>query len=247
MIKMTVIIPCYNSEKFLERCIESAALQTYRDTEVIVVDNESSDSSLEIARKMQDRFPGIKVDTAPNIYKYSYQEPVEKALELSTGDYFTILGSDDFLDPNYVSNVCSIIESSKDTKILALQSPILGVNHTADQYTGFLGHSYESLEEFKHLLFEKCPVTTPSIVLSKSLYENGIARWKSSDYLGACDYEMYFNIADNGILIFPVNKWLGYYYRWHENQSTWGMHSTGVNFDQMIREKWRQEWSKKKS
>ena len=245
MIKMTVIIPCYNSEKFLEKCIESAALQNYENTEVIVVDNESTDSSLEIAKRMQLRFPDIKVDTAPNIYKYSYQEPVERALEISAGDYFTILGSDDFLDPNYVSNICGIINSSKDIEILALQSPILGVDNSGEKAVGMLGHSYESLDEFKALLFKKCPVTTPSIVLSRSLYDNGIARWKSSEYLGACDYEMYFNIAHNNVLIYPIQSWLGYYYRWHEGQSTWGMHSTGINFDQIIREKWSREWSVK--
>lgn len=243
MIKMTVIIPCYNSEKFLEKCIESAALQNYENTEVIVVDNESTDSSLEVAKRMQLRFPAIKVDTAPNIYKYSYQEPVERALEISTGDYFTILGSDDFLDPNYVSNVCSIINLSKDVEILALQSLILGVDNSGEKAVGLLGHSYESIEEFKDLLFKKCPVTTPSIVLSKSLYYNGIVRWKSSEYLGACDYEMYFNIAHNNIFIYPNQNWLGYYYRWHEGQSTWGMHSTGVNFDEIIKEKWRNKWN----
>lgn len=242
---MTIIIPSYNSEKFLEKCIESAVNQTYKNIEVIVVDNESQDASLDIARKMQFKFPGLLVDSAPNIYKYSYQEPVEKALELSTGDYFTILGSDDFLDPNYISNICNIINSSKNLEILALQSPILGVDNSGEKAVGLLGHSYGSIDEFKNLLFKKCPVTTPSIVLSKSLYENGVVRWNSSEYLGACDYEMYFNIAHNNIFIHPIQSWLGYYYRWHEGQSTWGMHSTGINFDHIIREKWRQEWSAK--
>lgn len=240
---MTVIIPCYNSEKFLEKCIESAALQNYGNTEIIVVDNESTDSSLEIAKKMQLRFSEIKVDTAPNIYKYSYQEPVERALEISTGDYFTILGSDDFLDPNYISNICNVINSSKNIDILALQSPILGVDNSGEKVVGLLGHSYESLEEFKKLLFSKCPVTTPSVVFAKSLYTDKIVRWFSNEFLGASDYEMYFNLTDKGIPIFPINQWLGYYYRWHESQSTWGMHSTGINFDEIIKEKWRNKWN----
>lgn len=244
MIKMTIIIPTYNSEKYLEKCVMSAIDQTYDNIEIIVVDNESKDSSLEIARKMKERYPKLIIDTAPNIYRYSYQEPVEKALELSTGDYFTILGSDDFLDPNYVTNICGIINSSKEAKILALQSPIMGVDHTGESPVGLLGHTYSSLEEFKDLLFKKCPVTTPSIVLSKSLYESGIVRWNSAEYLGASDYEMYFNLTDNDIPIYPISSWLGYYYRWHENQSTWGMHSSGVNFDEKIRQKWKEKWNR---
>ena len=124
-----------------------------------------------------------------------------------------------------------------------MQSPILGVDHSAERPTGLLSHSYNSLDEFKELLFKKCPVTTPSVVFAKSLYADKIVRWYSDKYLGASDYEMYFNLADNGIPILPVNQWLGYYYRWHEEQSTWGMHSTGVNFDEIIKEKWRNKWN----
>lgn len=247
MKKITVIIPCYNSETWLTRCVESAMSQDYENTEVILVDNESTDGSFALARELAVKFPKLTVDTAPNIYKHSYQEPVEKALQISTGEYFTILGSDDFLHECYISNISKVIEILGENENFAMQSPIMGVDGKSEISTGFLGHSYDSIDEFKSLLFQKCPVTTPSIVFSKSLYDRGIVRWNSADYLGACDYEMYFNLVDNNIPIYPINQWLGYYYRWHEGQSTWGMHSTGINFDQIIREKWRQKWSVKKN
>lgn len=243
MIKMTIIIPSYNSEKFLEKCIMSALNQTYKNIEVIVVDNESSDSSLEVAKKVQSEYPNLIVDTAPNIYKYSYQEPVEKALELSTGEYFTILGSDDFLGPDYISNICNFLNSHEGKGVVALQSPIVGVDNTGENFVGLLSHTYNTIEEFKKLLFQKCPVTTPSIVLSKALYEAKIVRWNSLDYLGACDYELYFNLAHNGVFIYPIRRWMGYYYRWHEDQCTWGMQSTGVSFDKKIKKVWREKWS----
>lgn len=247
MKRITVIIPCYNAEKWLTRCVESAMSQNYENTEVILVDNQSTDRSLELARELSVKFPRLSVDTAPNIYRHSYQEPVEKALELSTGEYFTILGSDDFLHEQYVSNISHVIDMIGNGPDLAMQSVIMGVDGKFENPTGFLGHSYASIDEFKSLLFQKCPVTTPSVVFSKSLYERGIVRWNSADFLGACDYEMYFNLADNNVPIYPVNQWLGYYYRWHEGQSTWGMHSTGINFDEIIREKWRHKWSLKTS
>lgn len=243
MKKITVIIPCYNAEPWLTKCVESVMLQDYENTEVILVDNESTDESLKLAYELAIKFPKLIVDTAPNIYKHSYQEPVEKALQLSTGDYFTIVGSDDFLHKNYVSNILKIIEAVGETDSFAMQSVILGVDGKSENPTGFLGHSYSSLDEFKKLLFQKCPVTTPSVVFSKSLYDRGIVRWNSADFLGASDYEMYFNLVDNNIPIYSINQWLGYYYRWHESQSTWGMHSTGVNFENIIKEKWRNKWN----
>ena len=51
---MSIIIPCYNAEKWIEESIMSALNQTYQNTEVIFVDNESTDGSHEIAKKIQN-------------------------------------------------------------------------------------------------------------------------------------------------------------------------------------------------
>ena len=107
-LRYTIIIPCFNSEKWLATSIESALNQTYKNIELIVIDNESSDRSLEIAQRYSDR---ATIGTAKNIYKHSYQEPVEEALKMATGDYFTILGSDDFIEPTYIENLNKIIST----------------------------------------------------------------------------------------------------------------------------------------
>ena len=80
--KVSIIIPCYNAEKYIEQCVRSAMTQTYENTEVIFVDNDSGDDSLEIVENLQDEFPNLQVDTAPNLYPFSWEEPVEKALLL---------------------------------------------------------------------------------------------------------------------------------------------------------------------
>ena len=239
-LKITIIIPCYNSEKWIEECVMSALSQTYQNKEVIVVDNESSDSSLQIIKNIQQQHPELIVDTAENIYKHSYQEPVEKALSLSTGEYFTILGSDDYIAPEYLEKLARILSSSN--KIEALQTPIRGVKGEEKVYAGDLAHTYKSLVEFKSKLFVGCPVTTPSIVLKKSLYDSGIVRWNSKDYLGASDYDLYFNLADNDIFIYPYPQWIGYFYRWHDQQSTWGMHKESTNYDSKIKNFWKEKW-----
>jgi len=238
-MKFTIIIPCFNSEKWIEECLLSALKQTYSNLEVIFVDNESTDKSLEIAKKIQQQYPHLVIDVAKNIYKYSYQEPVEKALEISTGKFFTILGSDDFIDDRYVENIVSIL--NKSDKIKALQSPIRGIKNNL--FVSDLKHEYNSLTEFKNQLFTKCPVNTPSIVLSKDLYNSGIVRWDSEKYLGSSDYDLYFNLANNNIFVYPYPQWIGYYYRWHDNQSTWGMHKENKNYDKLIKDTWRKKWN----
>ena len=53
---------------------------------------------------------------------------------------------------------------------------------------------------------------------------------------------LYFSLADKDLFIYPVNMWLGYYYRWHEEQSTWGMHKEEKKFDLEIKKYWKEKW-----
>ena len=51
-MKVSIIIPCYNSEKWIDKCLRSALDQSYEDTEVILVDNESTDDSPTIFKEI---------------------------------------------------------------------------------------------------------------------------------------------------------------------------------------------------
>tara|TARA_R100001015_G_C4611076_1_gene166479 strand:+ start:82 stop:807 length:726 start_codon:yes stop_codon:yes gene_type:complete len=239
-MKFTIIIPCYNSEKWIKQCVTSALNQTYDNLEVIFVDNESTDRSVEIVEEIKVDYPQLIMSSAKNIYKHSYQEPVEEGLRIATGDYFTILGSDDYLEEKYVENIVDIL--SKTDKISIMQSPLHCVRETDNHVVNVIKHKYKSLSEFKEKLFQGCPVTTPSIVIRKKLYDEGMVKWRSDMYLGASDYELYFSLADQNIFIYPFPKWLGYYYRWNDQQCTWGMHREETKYDVLIREEWQKKW-----
>jgi glycosyltransferase involved in cell wall biosynthesis len=241
MHKVSIIIPCFNAEKWVEKSISSACEQTYENIEVIFCDNDSTDNSLNIARHLKEtKYPSLVIETAPNVYKYSWEEPVNKSLSVSTGDYFTMLGADDYLDPDYVKNFMKFISIAPD-KIMLIQSTLRGVDKD-EKFVGDLTHAYRNIDEFKQLLFQKCPVNTPTVVYNKKLYYDGLINWESEKWLGANDYNLYFSLTDNKQFIYPVNKWLGYYYRWHKEQSTWGMHQEEKKFDIEIKKYWREKW-----
>ena len=240
-MKIDIIIPCYNAEKWIEKSIKSALLQTYKNVQVIVIDNESSDNSYKVIQEVNGHHPEIIIGTVPNIYPYGWTEPVEKALSLCNGDYFTILGADDYIDPEYIEKIVKIISKAPD-KIKILQSPLIGIDSDKGITLEEIKHSYNSLGQFKQMLFEKCPVTTPTVVYKRELHDSGILRWDSETCSGAADYDLYFNIADNGIFIYPYPKWIGYYYRWHSDQATWGMHKQTTKYDLLIKQKWMEKW-----
>ena len=136
-----------------------------------------------------------------------------------------------------------IILSAPD-KIKALQTPIQGVRQYGDKFssTGTIQHSYGSQEQFKKLCLTKCPVNTPSVIYNAELYHKGLLNTKPEVYGGAADYDLYCSLIDNGIFIYPVPKWLGFYYRWHPEQATWNVHKEERNYDREIQEYWKKRW-----
>ncbi len=102
-IKVSILIPVYNREKYISRCIFSALNQTYKNIEIIVVDNCSSDSTWDICKEMASQDCRIKIyQNQTNI------GPVRnwiRCSELATGEYCKILFSDDELDNRCISQM----------------------------------------------------------------------------------------------------------------------------------------------
>ena len=89
---LTVAIPCYNSSEYMDKSIRSAISGGDR-VEVVVVDDGSSDNTLEIANKYQKKFPDIvKVVHQEN---GGHGEAVNTGIKNATGLYFKVLDSDD--------------------------------------------------------------------------------------------------------------------------------------------------------
>lgn len=95
--KVSIIIPVYNVEKYIERCINSLKNQTLEDLEIILVDDSSTDSSLEICQRAATGDSRIKV-----IHKANEGAGMARnaALEVATGEFIGFVDSDDFVAPD---------------------------------------------------------------------------------------------------------------------------------------------------
>jgi glycosyltransferase involved in cell wall biosynthesis len=113
-MKISVIIPVYNVEPYIERCLLSALDQTYQDLEIILVDDCSQDRSLEIAGKViSDHRRSHRV----RILKHSQNRGPAAArntgIEASTGEYVYFLDSDDEITPDCIERFASFSEKKK--------------------------------------------------------------------------------------------------------------------------------------
>jgi glycosyltransferase involved in cell wall biosynthesis len=94
---VSVLVPSYNSQTYLRECLESALAQTYPRVEIIVVDDGSTDSSLEIAKRFEAK--GVTVISQSN---RGQSGALNTAFKASTGDYLQYLDADDVLDPRKI-------------------------------------------------------------------------------------------------------------------------------------------------
>lgn len=93
---VSVLIPCHNAERWIAQCIESAMAQTWKDKEVIVVDDGSTDGSLQIIRSFGDR---IRYETGPNC---GGNVARNRLLQLARGEWLQYLDADDYLLPDKI-------------------------------------------------------------------------------------------------------------------------------------------------
>lgn len=105
-IKFSIIIPVYNVEKFLERCLKSICELKLEDKEIILINDGSTDNSLEILEKYIKTYPeNIKIISQKN-------QGVSKArnvgIENSIGEYILFIDSDDFIDPKQTEKILNV-------------------------------------------------------------------------------------------------------------------------------------------
>ena len=116
MAKISVIVPVYNLEKYIAQCIESIIDQTYKDLEILLIDDGSVDRSWEICNLYAAREPRIKVIHKENGGVVSARKV---GIAKATGKYVGFVDGDDWIEPEmyrYLENIMekynvSIVES----------------------------------------------------------------------------------------------------------------------------------------
>lgn len=100
---ISVAIPVYNSAKFLEKCLDSILAQTYRNLEVVVLNNGSTDNSLDIISRYQEKDSRIKCYTIPHVPTETWSR--NNAYIRTTAEWVIPVDSDDSIEPDYVEKL----------------------------------------------------------------------------------------------------------------------------------------------
>ena len=112
MAKLSVIIPVYNSEKYIEKCITSFLSQTDNNFEIIFIDDCSQDSSKNIISKYLADHKNFKLIINEQNKGITFSRKV--GIEKADGDYLSFVDSDDWVETDYVESILSEFEKNQD-------------------------------------------------------------------------------------------------------------------------------------
>src|SRR5690606_5096122 len=123
---VSICISSYNHQDYIEDCIKSALSQTYKHTEIIVVDDASTDDSYALIRSLAEKYPG-KIHCYRNATNMGVSLTTNNALEKSHGKYIAFLASDDRMHPTRVERQVKFLTENKNnvavfTEIKAIDS-----------------------------------------------------------------------------------------------------------------------------
>ena len=114
--KLSVIIAVYNTEKYVEKCLDSLLNQTYKNIELVVINDCSTDNSLKILKKYSKKYSNIILIDNKENRGLSYSRNV--GLENATGEYIGYIDSDDYVDSDYYEKLMkAIIKEKSDVAI----------------------------------------------------------------------------------------------------------------------------------
>ena len=117
--KVSVIIPVYNAENYLQQCLDSVANQTLQDIEIICVNDGSTDRSLEILRSFEKKDNRFIILTQEN---QGAAVARNEGLSIAKGEFISVLDADDFFDPNMLKAAYNrLVETNSEIAIFKVQ------------------------------------------------------------------------------------------------------------------------------
>lgn len=154
MRKISIIVPVYQAEKYISKCIESIVNQAYKNLEIILIDDGSTDSSGEICDRYGERDKRIVVVHTPN---KGVSAARNCGLDIATGDYITFVDSDDFLDLQMYSEMIQVAEKYSCDVVMC--DCIKEFKGKSEKYTHAIREGFYDKEQLKQEYYSQLLIT----------------------------------------------------------------------------------------
>ena len=201
--RISVLMPVYNGEKYLRQAIDSILSQTFRDFEFLIINDGSTDATVEIITSYTD----TRIRLIHNDTNLGLIATLNKGLDLAHGEYIARMDCDDISLPKRLAKQVSFMDRNSDVGICGTWIQFIGSNRIK-KYP--LTH-----EAIKVYLLFNCPLAHPSVMIRKDvLRKNDL--YYDINYKHAEDYELWTRCV-NVIKLANIPEVL-VKYRWHLDQ-----------------------------
>ncbi len=175
---VSILVPCYNHEKFIEDCLKSLCEQTYQDVELLINDDASKDDSWGVIcdkkSELERRFHKVYLHRNEN--NQGITKSLNHLLQHATGDFIKILASDDMLDPLYIEKCVDYMEEHADVDAV-ITNMYVGEEtvdfSTRKESTSLYYKSYPDFlgEDMLERIYQMDDVAAPSTIVRKTVYD----------------------------------------------------------------------------
>lgn len=145
---VTIIIPVYNTEKYLKKCLDSVVNQTYKNIEIIIINDASTDCSFSILREYEKNYKNIRL--IHTIKNEGLSEARNRGLEQAQGEYIYFLDSDDWIRKDTIEKLVNLA-TIYDVPLVEARFASVFSNREPKQTTK-IQNKYENLEKEKELI-----------------------------------------------------------------------------------------------
>lgn len=180
MPKVSVIMSCYNSEKYIADCISSVLKQTFSDFEFIIIDDNSTDESLNIIESFDDN----RIILIKNNTNVGLTQNLNKGIEISKGEYIARIDSDDVCFPDRFQTQIDFLEKNDDISVVGSNAIMI------DEYNKIVGITDETLkpDDIRNKCYLQNPLLHPSVMMRKQF----ISTNKYNELFKTCqDFELW--------------------------------------------------------
>lgn len=180
---VTIIMTVYNSEIFLEKAIKSILNQTYKKFEFLIIDDGSTDKSLEIIKKFKDK----RIIILKNAQNMGLIYSLNRGIKESKGKYIVRMDSDDICIHNRIEKQIEYLEKNQDIAVLGSNAEMFVSKYPFIKKRTELPRDSETIK--CRLLFESCFIH-PSIVIRKEILDTYNLEYEKENY-GVEDYGLW--------------------------------------------------------
>lgn len=197
---VSVVIPTYNHAHFLSDAITSLRAQSYKNWEAIIINNFSTDATVDIIHGFRD--PRLRLENFAN--KGVIAASRNRGIELSHGKYVAFLDSDDFWEFDKLEKCVQVLNLGGD---LVCHSE----RWVGDGWDKIVHYGPEKAATYKALLFCGNCISTSAVVLERQWLLNVGGFRENEDFVTAEDYDLWLRLAEKGAESKFITDVLGYY------------------------------------